>query len=73
MRRSMLSYMRPMESKYGMYVPLPTGPGKERRYCSVGSLRPDFSESDLLMLRLVRPHLHEVYLDAERRRYGIPH
>ena len=33
----------------------------------------DFSERDRLVLQLLRPHLHEVYLDAERRRRGIPH
>jgi DNA-binding CsgD family transcriptional regulator len=33
----------------------------------------DFSERDRLALQLLRPHLHEVYLDAERRRHGIPH
>ena len=29
--------------------------------------------ADRLVLQLLRPHLHEVYLDAERRRHGIPH
>ena len=28
--------------------------------------------ADRLVLQLLRPHLHEVYLDAERRRHGIP-
>ena len=40
--------------------------------CSRRSNR-DFSERDRLVLQLLRPHLHEVYLDAERRRHGIPH
>jgi DNA-binding CsgD family transcriptional regulator len=35
--------------------------------------RPDFSDRDLLILRLLGPHLHEVYVDAERRRRGIQH
>ena len=33
----------------------------------------DFSERDRLALQLLRPHLQEVYLEAERRRRGIPH
>jgi DNA-binding CsgD family transcriptional regulator len=33
----------------------------------------DFIERDRLVLQLLRPHLHEVYLDAERRRHGTPH
>jgi DNA-binding CsgD family transcriptional regulator len=33
---------------------------------------PDFSERDRGLLSLLRPHLHEAYLDAERRRHGKP-
>jgi DNA-binding NarL/FixJ family response regulator len=33
---------------------------------------PDFSERDRVLLALLRPHLHEAYLDAERRRCGTP-
>ncbi len=29
---------------------------------------PDFSERDRALLTLLRPHLHQAYLDAERRR-----
>ena len=58
--------------KYCMFVPLPAKPA---RPLWVGFLRSnrDFSERDRLALQLLRPHLHEVYLDAERRRHGIPH
>jgi DNA-binding CsgD family transcriptional regulator len=65
-------YMRPMGTKYGVYLPLPTGPGRNRRLVFGRKSGPDFSERDLLVLRLLRPNLHEVYLDAERRRRGIP-
>jgi DNA-binding CsgD family transcriptional regulator len=65
-------YMRPMGTKYGVYLPLPTGSGRNRRLVFGRKSGPDFSERDLLVLRLLRPHLHEVYLDAERRRRGIP-
>jgi DNA-binding CsgD family transcriptional regulator len=33
---------------------------------------PDFSEGDQALLTLVRPHLHQAYLDAERRRHPVP-
>ena len=33
---------------------------------------PDFSERDRMLLALLRPHLHQAYLDAERRRRGTP-
>ena len=33
---------------------------------------PDFSERDRALLTLLRPHLHQAYLDAERRRQGTP-
>jgi DNA-binding CsgD family transcriptional regulator len=33
---------------------------------------PDFSERDRALLTLLRPHLHQAYLDAERRRRGTP-
>jgi hypothetical protein len=33
---------------------------------------PDFSERDRALLALLRPHLHQAYLDAERRRNPTP-
>jgi DNA-binding CsgD family transcriptional regulator len=33
---------------------------------------PDFSERDRALLILLRPHLHQAYLDAERRRHPVP-
>jgi hypothetical protein len=33
---------------------------------------PDFSERDRALLTLLRPHLHQAYLDAESRRAGTP-
>jgi len=32
----------------------------------------DFSERDRALLTLLRPHLHQAYLDGEGRRRGIP-
>jgi DNA-binding CsgD family transcriptional regulator len=65
-------YMVPNSIRHGMLVPLPTGPGRTR-YLWFARVHRDFSERDRLVLQLLRPHLHEVYLDAERRRHGIPH
>ena len=33
---------------------------------------PGFSERDRALLTLLRPHLHQAYLDAGRRRQGTP-
>jgi len=33
---------------------------------------PDFSGRDRDLLTLLRPHLHQAYLDAERRRHPTP-
>jgi DNA-binding CsgD family transcriptional regulator len=67
-----ITYHSAPTPKYSIFVPLPSRPGRNRR---VGFWRSngDFSERDRLVLQLLRPHLHEVYLDAERRRHGIPH
>jgi len=32
----------------------------------------DFSERDRALLTLLRPHMHQAYLDAERRRHPVP-
>ena len=58
-------------TRYAILVSLPTGPGRNLRVGFWRSNR-DFSERDRLALQLLRPHLHEVYRDAERRRRGIP-
>jgi DNA-binding CsgD family transcriptional regulator len=58
--------------RYSIFVPLPTPAGQNRRIAFFRFNR-DFSEQDRLALQLLRPHLHEVYRDAERRRHGIPH
>jgi DNA-binding NarL/FixJ family response regulator len=33
---------------------------------------PDFAERDRALLTLLRPHVHQAYLEAERRRGGLP-
>jgi DNA-binding CsgD family transcriptional regulator len=49
--------------------PGPTrGPGRTIRLYLFRDSGPDFSERDRALLTLIRPHLHQAYLDAERRR-----
>ena len=47
------------------------GPGRTVRLYFVRFSGPDFSERDRALLTLIRPHLHQAYLDAERRRASV--
>jgi DNA-binding CsgD family transcriptional regulator len=65
-----------LEHALGLYLPGPPGPaaglgGYVRLYLHRGP-GPDFSERDRALLVLLRPHLHQAYLDAERRRRPVP-
>ena len=57
-------------------LPDPAGPtadpGRNVRLYFVRGPGPDFSERDRAVLTLLRPHLHQAYLDAERRRHPVP-
>jgi len=69
-------YFRPCGSLHSIMVCLPAGPGQVggrslRLVLHRGPGR-DFSERDRALLTLLRPHLYQAYLDAERRRRGIP-
>ena len=48
------------------------GPGRTVRLYFCRGPGPDFSERDRALLTLLRPHLHQAYLDAERRRHPVP-
>jgi DNA-binding CsgD family transcriptional regulator len=48
------------------------GPGRHVRLYLNRGPGPDFSERDRAVLMLLRPHLHQAYLDAERRRHPVP-
>jgi DNA-binding CsgD family transcriptional regulator len=48
------------------------GPGQTVRLSFYREPGPDFSERDRALLELLRPHLHQAYLDAERRRDAVP-
>ncbi len=47
-------------------------PGRPVRLFFLRGPGPDFSERDRAVLMLLRPHLHEAFLDAERRRHPVP-
>ena len=54
-------------------APPPTaGPGRHVRLTLDRRSGPDFSERDRALLTLLRPHLNQAYLDAERRRHPVP-
>ena len=53
-------------------VRLPSPPGRARRIVFMRAPGSDFTDRDVELLTLLRPHLHEIYLDAERRRHGVP-
>jgi DNA-binding CsgD family transcriptional regulator len=53
--------------------PGPTrGPGRTVRLFLVRGPGADFSERDWALLTLLRPHLYQAYLGAERRRHPVP-
>jgi DNA-binding CsgD family transcriptional regulator len=57
-----------------MFFPVPGWPPREAtlRLAFFRASGPDFSERERELLALLRPHLHEAYLDAERRRCRTP-
>jgi DNA-binding CsgD family transcriptional regulator len=48
------------------------GPGRTMRLGFFRGSGSDFSERDRAVLTLLRPHLHQAYLDAEHRRHPVP-
>ena len=65
-----------LEHDLMLTLPPPPGPGAApgrtvRLFFFRGS-GTDFSERDRALLVLLRPHLHQAYLDAERRRRPVP-
>lgn len=51
---------------------IPAEPGQTVRLFFFRGPGSDFSETDRALLTLLRPHLHQAYLDAERRRHPPP-
>ncbi len=70
-------YHRPHGIEHELQLCLPgpaglsTGPGRNVRLYLYRGPGPDFSERDRAVLTLLRPHLHQAYLDAERRRHPV--
>ena len=66
--------MRPVLPELGccMIVSLPAAPGEARRVLFMRRPGRAFSERDRQIAMLVRPHLQEIWLDAERRRAHVP-
>ncbi|WP_327290421.1 helix-turn-helix transcriptional regulator [Streptomyces sp. NBC_01198] len=71
-------YYRPLGIEHELMLCMPAGtpgtggPGRTLRIFLFRGPGPDFSERDRALLTLLRPHLHEAYLDAERRRHPTP-
>jgi len=69
---------RPLGFEHNLMLTLPAppgplaGPGRTMRFVLLREPGPDFSERDRALLTLLRPHLHQAYLDAERRRHPVP-
>ena len=69
---------RPRGYEHELMLTLPLGPsqapgpGKTARLFLFRGPGSDFSEEDRALLTLLRPHLRDAYLDAERRRHPVP-
>jgi DNA-binding CsgD family transcriptional regulator len=69
---------RPHGIEHELQLCLPAGPGQAAgprrtvRLIFVRGPGPDFCERDRDLLTVLRPHLHQAYLDAERRRHPAP-
>jgi DNA-binding CsgD family transcriptional regulator len=70
--------MRPQGIEHHLKLALPelpeaaAAPGRYVRLVFHRCPGPDFSERDRALLVLLRPHLHQAYLDAEQRRHPVP-
>ena len=70
-------FYRPLGYEHELQLCLPEvppraiGPGRTVRLFFFRGPGPDFSERDRAVLTLLRPHLHQAYLDAERCRYPV--
>src|SRR5689334_22959200 len=56
-----------------MIISLPAPPAEVRRLNLVRCDGPAFTERDRQVAALLRPHIEEIWRDAERRRRGVPH
>lgn len=63
---------RPLGFAHDLMLTLPAAPGRTRRLFLLRGPGRDFTERDRALLTLLRPHLHQAVLDAERRRHPVP-
>jgi DNA-binding CsgD family transcriptional regulator len=63
---------RPSGVEHELLLCLPAGRLRTVRLLLCRGPGPDFSERDRALLALLRPHLHQAYLDAEHRRRPAP-
>jgi len=69
---------RPLGFEHALMLTLPAtpgpvpGPGRTMRLFLFRGPGRAFSERDRALLTLLRPHMHQAYLDAERRRHPVP-
>jgi DNA-binding CsgD family transcriptional regulator len=66
---------RPLGFDHALMLTLPAtipAPGRTMRLFFFRGHGPDFSERDRALLTLLRPHVHQAFLDAERRRHAVP-
>ena len=65
-----------IEHQLGLCLPASpgpaAGPGRTLQFVFNRGPGPDFCERDRDLLTVLRPHLHQAYLDAERRRHPAP-
>jgi len=70
--------LRPQGVEHQLQLCLPdpaglsAGPGRTVRLHFFRGPGLDFTDRDRAVLTLLRPHLHQAYLDAERRRHPVP-
>jgi DNA-binding CsgD family transcriptional regulator len=71
-------YARPLGREHFLMLCLPgppprtSGPERHLRLYFGRGPGPDFTERDRALLVLLRPHLHQAYLDAEQSRHPVP-
>ena len=65
--------MRPIGCVHSMIMSMPAPAGQMRRLLFWRASDPGFGERDRQVVTLLRPHLYEIWLGAERRRNNVPH